>query len=562
MNEQKTMNKANEWPARRRLLFPYLIFAILAAVSLFGALRIDGRLFFGDDLNFHLGRIEGLAQSLGQGDWLPKINYFITGGMGYATGIFYPDFFLYPAALLRIGGLSLVQSYSLYLYLVSLATFVIAYQSFLQLRPTQRTGACLFAVVYGLSTYRLTDVLYRAALGEVLAFMVFPLILVGGYQVVCGDQNRWFWLTAGMTGLFYGHLLSTLIACLFLALFCLRNVGNLIRAPRRLWSLAKAAGCTLLLTMAGWAPMVEQLVYQKLRVAEEPIFYLSHTAESLEEYWAGAVSNLRYNNLGIWVFVVLVVSLMLYWRLDTFNRQLAELGTVFLFLATNLFPHHLFDETFFNVLQFPWRYFLLVSLCFSWVVADGLLKLFSKPMYRRSFFLVLSLWLLGSSLQMQLQMRASDTRLVPYESFEQMSGEYETGAGREFLPAGMESWMTPTTLISEPEGSAAVSQMSRENNIFSLSYETSEPVRLIFPVLLYKGYTVSGTGMYSKVRNAGTYKGTSMHGFAEVEVNGRGELTLWYQGTWIQKISLGISLLTGIGLLVWWRKADFEERLQ
>lgn len=48
-------------------------------------------IFNGDDMGFHLNRIEGIAQGIKNGLPFSKINYFFVYGMGYASPIFYSD---------------------------------------------------------------------------------------------------------------------------------------------------------------------------------------------------------------------------------------------------------------------------------------------------------------------------------------------------------------------------------------------------------------------------------------------------------------------------------------
>ena len=66
----------------------------------------------GADFDFHTSRIIGLANSLENNHWFPKINYYMANGLGYGTPMFYGEWFLYiPAILISFFNFSVVQSW-------------------------------------------------------------------------------------------------------------------------------------------------------------------------------------------------------------------------------------------------------------------------------------------------------------------------------------------------------------------------------------------------------------------------------------------------------------------
>ena len=71
------------------------------------------------DTFFHLSRIEHLSRSIRNGQFFPGIYPEENFGFGYASPLFYSDFFLIPPALLHLCGLPLAMCYRIAVIIAS-----------------------------------------------------------------------------------------------------------------------------------------------------------------------------------------------------------------------------------------------------------------------------------------------------------------------------------------------------------------------------------------------------------------------------------------------------------
>ena len=63
-------------------------------------------------------------------------------------------------------------------------------------------------------------------LGESLAMVFFPVVMLGLYEVLRRDERKWPLLALGMTGVCMSHLLSTMFCMLFCAIAALASAGR------------------------------------------------------------------------------------------------------------------------------------------------------------------------------------------------------------------------------------------------------------------------------------------------------------------------------------------------
>lgn len=246
---------------RRAALVLLVLLVTVFASSLAFSTTMTGR----DDFDFHLHRIEALAQELARGGvWPVRLQSDWFGGQGSPIPVFYCDLFLYLPALLRVIGFPLLTAMQIYIVCVNLFTAAAAAWAFGHIFRSDLAGM-VGSVLYTLSIYRLFDVYYRCALGEYTALAFAPLIVAGLWDVFTlapdapGWRRCWVPLAAGFAGVVQCHVLSTEMFALFTLGTCVCLLRRTLR-PARLLALCKAAGTAALASLWFLVPLADYML--------------------------------------------------------------------------------------------------------------------------------------------------------------------------------------------------------------------------------------------------------------------------------------------------------------
>lgn len=218
----------------------------------------------GADIMFHWLRIEGLKETLMQGDQFPvRVQSYWLYDHGYAVSSFYSDVFLMIPAILRLIGFSLMNAYKMFVFVVMTATAWIAYYSFK--RCTGHTYAALFgSVIYVLAPYRIYNFYNRGAVGEYLAMVFLPLVISGMYRLYTEDTDKKEYskakwpLIIGLTGILQSHLLTCEMTAVFMAFICVIFLKRTFR-KQTFMQLLQAAALCLLLNVWFWLPLLHMM---------------------------------------------------------------------------------------------------------------------------------------------------------------------------------------------------------------------------------------------------------------------------------------------------------------
>lgn len=223
---------------------------------------------YGNDLNFHLWRIEGIKDGLLNGQFPVRLDPSINNGYGYITSVMYSELFLYIPAFLRILGISAVTAYKTLIVLMNIATAFITYKSVEGISKSSFT-AIIASVAYTLCVWRLYNTYYRAALGESLAMVFFPLVVYGIYEIFIGNQRKWWILAVAFTCVIQSHFISSLIITA-MTIFCFIVFFKNIRSNGRWISLAKAALLTVLLNLWYIVPFFAMYTNFDMNIQNKP----------------------------------------------------------------------------------------------------------------------------------------------------------------------------------------------------------------------------------------------------------------------------------------------------
>ncbi|OYO59612.1 hypothetical protein CG709_18455 [Lachnotalea glycerini] len=206
---------------------------------------LGNSLIWGHDINYHLNRIQGIKNALLSGQFPVRIHTGLLEGYGYASPFFYPELFLYIPALLRIMGVSLVSAVQAFCILINFMTAYFMYLAAFKISKSRYIGI-ISSAFYVLSIYHLCDMYTRFALGEVLAMTFIPLIIYGIYELLYGDETKWKYAVAGVTGVLQSHILTMVFTIPLILIACMICIKKLL-TKKRFFSCVKAVLSCLLL---------------------------------------------------------------------------------------------------------------------------------------------------------------------------------------------------------------------------------------------------------------------------------------------------------------------------
>ena len=546
----------------------------------------------GDDLAFHLNRIEAIKTSLLNGQIPNRVSSYWNNGYGYASAVFYGELFLYIPAMLRIIGFSVHAAYKFYIVMVNFATALISFYCFKKVFRNWK-AALMGCSLYMLTVYRIVSVFMRAAVGEYTAMVFFPLIFYGLYRIYTEDpkdagyKRAWIPAMLGYTGVIQSHVISCVMVGMFSGLFGLVFLKRTLQF-RRLCQLLKTGAGTILLNPWFLVPFADYFLQGYTNSTGSPLgrfqangaffsqiftFFQQGTGASYSVAESFTFPNERNYALGGFMLVIFFYLLIRIWRGKEKSRiicigdySLAFAG-IALFMCTVWFPwdwiqqmNGLFRMITRNI-QLPWR-FLGISCFLLTLTAMSLVCLLESMRDRHLEYGVVTM-------VCAVSMLSAGWFLYDYTqhgTFGRYYDESDLGSGSvglgEYIPED-----TPQDFSADshvvPGDSLVVSDEWREAGVYMVrcENEADQDTSADFPFLPYKGYrcTDKETGEELEVclDVPGKVRVTIPAGYS-------GTVAVAYREPWYWRTSEGISLFAavmGAGYLTisMRRKRDYEK---
>ena len=527
-----------------------LLLTVISCIPLFRSGYYDP----GDDLYYHLGRIQGISASLREGYFPARILLDCVENYGYGSGFYYPDLFLLlPAVLLLLG----FSYYSAYNFLIFSCTFfsLCSIYSCTKKISGKLSAARLSAVLYAFAAYRLIDIFYRGAVGEVQAFVFMPMIILGLYEIYEGHPEKWLYFALGFTGLLLSHMISLAICGVFALAFALIRFKKTFGDRQVFLALLKSVLLTLALGAFFILPMLEQMATVELQVnrlfsenSEKQISSFNWLFLLFNSWPAEKSGRNAYPGL---ILLIIPVLRLIFVRKRAKAVAIADtislFGAAALIMCTDVFPWRFFIW-FLSHIHLSWRIFEVATVCLCVSCA-----IYADSISTSKWF-VMAVVLGAAACGLPIIVETCENRMLPIDDRLYWSN-IRTLSGAEYLPVNFRRGYAETnkdTVFSNADD-YEITQHKRKGLTFTFSYEVKDggdDVYFNVPLIMYTGYQAELTAADGTV--------TELHpeaddiGLVRVYTGGvdSGTIYVHYEKTTIQIVSEIISLTTVAFIIV------------
>lgn len=567
-------------------------YIIIIAASLIAAIPlINLRIYGTDDGYVHMLRIFGMEQILKEQNFPPFIYSKFANGFGYAINLFYSPIVTYGPLFFRIFGLHYYTCLKLFAYSTILISCFTMY-NFLYDVSKKREIAILGAVIYAFIPYRLETIFNRFAIGEFTAYIFFPMLFHGLFNLLKGDGKKHYYIAIAAIGLILTHTISTEYSAIFALLYIIFNFKQL-KNKGVIRKIVINVIFILAITTFFTVPLMEHkilgnyVIFNSTSMKSLPSDVQNSTIKISQLFKdIGEVNGVSFK-VGIPLIILTLLGIVSYKKMDKNIKSeyitFAVIAMISLAMATKLFPWIIMPKIL-TTLQFAWRMLAFFEFALSIICAINLyyfIDIICKKSSKNSkdtkvhtktenlynmLLLFAIIVIITSMMKIDYNYSYEKEKFLTDEEYETKINEKNSiwSINREYLPEKVDVKKLGTSYLDYREnrvyvldGNSTITNEKKKGLQLEFDIENYKANTILeLPYIYYLGYTVT-TEQNEKIQMF-----ESNNGMLAIKLDENIEsahITVKYTGTTIEKVSYlisAISIITFIGYVIYSKKQD------
>lgn len=592
-------------------------YIIIIAASLIAAIPlINLRIYGTDDGYVHMLRIFGMEQILKEQNFPPFIYSKFANGFGYAINLFYSPIVTYGPLFFRIFGLHYYTCLKLFAYSTILISCFTMY-NFLYDVSKKREIAILGAVIYAFIPYRLETIFNRFAIGEFTAYIFFPMLFHGLFNLLKGDGKKHYYIAIAAIGLILTHTISTEYSAIFALLYIIFNFKQL-KNKGVIKKIVINVIFILAITAFFTVPLMEHkilgnyVIFNSTSMKSLPSDVQNSTIKILQLFKdIGEVNGVSFK-VGIPLIILTLLGIVSYKKVDKNIRSeyitFAVIAMISLAMVTKLFPWIIMPKIL-TTLQFAWRMLAFFEFALSIICAINLyyfIDIICKKSSKNSkdtkvhtktenlynmLLLFAIIVIITSMMKIDYNYSYEKEKFLTDEEYETKINEKNSiwSINREYLPEKVDVKELGKSYLDYREnrvyvldGNLTITNEKKKGLQLEFDIENYKANTILeLPYVYYLGYkvTIEQKDNEMKTKMTNTYNETrivkidkksteniqtfeSNNGMLAIKLDENIEsahITVKYTGTIIEKVSYlisAISVITFVGYVIYSKKQD------
>lgn len=537
--EDKFFKKINTIRYKRNFLLIFFLISLLYILSLL--------IFnpYNNDLSFHIYRLNSIATNMQNGIWLSAPQADNICGWGYQLTVFYPSAFMYPFAFLTaFFNLNPQISFIIMIFTLNFISCILSYIAMYKIQKDKRT-AFYFAILCGLNPIKIFNLIFYGFAGSFFASCFLPVAILGVYDLF--KNNKYKMLIFGMTCLLYNHLITFLLMVIFIIIYSIFNIKNILNKKSIILNLFKAGLISFILSLGFLVPFIYYYFSDTFK------FSFNKTQKDIE-----TIISFNINPIIAFIFqIFLILGLYLFNKIlkNKFKNNILSNSiciTIWGLIAlTDLFPWNLIQNIpFIGNIQMSFRIMEIIFIFIIFIFLDMILAI--KDWNIVIVSLLISIIFLSTTIMtFSSNNFYLENPAYVYNNYENKKENtfFDIIAG-EYLPLEFSinnkdiNKINIDDLINEKPIFSNNTQykISRNNLKTTLILKTNNKTDVILPIVYYKGYRA--------FLNKKEVKIEELDGKISIKNISSGTLIIEYRIQWFEYFSAFISISFLILILI------------